>query len=41
MQVISGLARGIDAFGHLGAVEGKGTIAVLGSGVNEVYPRKH
>ena len=34
VQVISGLARGIDAFGHLGAVEGEGgTIAVLGSGL--------
>ena len=42
VQVISGLARGIDAFGHLGAVEGKGgTIAVLGSGVNVVYPREN
>lgn len=42
VQVISGLARGIDASGHQGAVDGEGgTIAVLGSGVNVVYPREN
>ncbi len=42
VTVISGLARGIDTEAHLGAlsVEGK-TIAVLGSGLDIVYPREN
>jgi DNA processing protein len=40
--VISGLARGIDAAAHAGALEAGGpTIAVLGSGVDVIYPREH
>ncbi|NLT94628.1 MAG: DNA-protecting protein DprA [Clostridia bacterium] len=42
VQIISGLARGIDTCGHKGALEGKGgTIAVLGSGIDVVYPREN
>lgn len=37
LAVISGLAIGIDTQAHLGALE-KGTIAVLGSGFNHLYP---
>ena len=42
LVVTSGLARGIDALSHEGAMKNGGkTIAVLGTGLNEVYPREH
>lgn len=40
--VISGLARGIDAAAHEGALEGGGaTLAVLGTGIDVCYPPEH
>jgi len=39
ISVVSGLAMGIDSFAHKGNIEGGApTIAVLGSGVDEIYP---
>jgi DNA processing protein len=39
VTVISGLAQGIDACAHAGALEGKAkTIAVLGHGLDSIYP---
>ena len=40
--VVSGLARGIDAAAHRGALNGAGvTVAVMGTGVDIVYPAAH
>ncbi|MBV8208023.1 MAG: DNA-protecting protein DprA [Acidobacteria bacterium] len=42
LVICSGLARGIDAAAHRGAVHAKGrTVAVLGTGVDVIYPREN
>ncbi|MFC4993024.1 DNA-processing protein DprA [Rubritalea tangerina] len=41
-SILSGLARGIDAQAHQGAIESGGrTIAVIGSGLAQLYPPEH
>ncbi|MFM8768662.1 MAG: DNA-processing protein DprA, partial [Rubrivivax sp.] len=42
VTVVSGLAAGIDGAAHEGALQGEGsTVAVVGTGPDIVYPRRH
>jgi DNA processing protein len=42
LAIISGLARGIDSASHRGAIAARGkTIAVLGTGIDVIYPKEN
>ena len=44
INIVSGLAIGIDTYAHLGAISIQNqasTIAVLGSGIDEIYPKEN
>lgn len=42
IPVVSGMARGVDAAAHEGAIEAKGpTVAVWGTGPDRIYPPEH
>jgi DNA processing protein len=42
VAVVSGLARGVDSAAHRGALSAEGiTVAVVGSGVDVIYPPEH
>ena len=42
INIISGLARGIDTYSHIGSLMANGkTIAVLGSGLDKIYPAEN
>ena len=42
ITIVSGLAKGIDRYAHEGALLAKGkTIAVIGSGLDNIYPKEN
>lgn len=41
-MIVSGLAEGIDAMAHEGALDATGTtVAVMGTGIDRIYPARH
>ncbi len=42
VNIVSGLAKGIDSYAHIGAINAKGnTIAIIGNGLDSVYPKEN
>lgn len=41
LTIVSGMARGVDAAAHRGAIKSGKTVAVFGTGVDEIYPKEN
>jgi DNA processing protein len=41
INIVSGLAKGIDSYAHLGSLNTGNTIAVLGNGLDMIYPKEN
>ena len=41
INIVSGLAKGIDSYAHLGSLNTDNTIAVLGNGLDIIYPKEN
>lgn len=42
VNIVSGLAKGIDSYAHIGAINAKGnTIAIIGNGLDSIYPKEN
>ena len=42
INIISGMAKGIDSYAHIGCMKAGGkTIAVLGNGLDQIYPKEN
>ena len=42
ISIVSGLAKGIDSYSHIGAIKAKGkTIGVVGNGLDIIYPKQN
>lgn len=42
VSIISGMAKGIDSYSHMGCIQAGGkTIAVLGNGLDQIYPKEN
>src|SRR5215831_10326328 len=41
LTIFSGMARGVDTAAHRGALKGGKTVAVFGTGVDEIYPKEN
>lgn len=41
INIVSGLAKGIDSYAHLGSLYNGNTIAVLGNGLDMIYPKEN
>ena len=42
INIVSGLAKGIDSYSHIGAICANGkTIAVIGNGLDTIYPKEN
>ncbi len=41
INIVSGLAKGVDSYAHIGSLSTGNTIAVLGNGLDTIYPKEN